>query len=107
MLASDMKNALISMAFGLAMAGSCLALAFVVFPGSVLTKAFLVPGILIAPLIERLIRSRLVYAIVPEGGPAAAVFLFVGSAFSCWFVLGSAFSSLALRRAKRRSASVA
>ena len=79
------------LAAGLLGMGGFAALAFVVFPRSVVTTAFLMPGVPFVPLVGAVIPDSLVYRLAPEGGPLMALLISLPSAAIVW-TLVSAFA---------------
>jgi len=59
-------------------------LAFVIFPGSWVTTAFLWPGILLLPVAGWLLPDSWAYRLSPEGGPSAAILVVMPIASVFW-----------------------
>ena len=55
-------------------------------------KVFMLPGEIVAPMVGLFIPSKIIYALVPAGGPEATVALFILSSFPCWWVAFTAAS---------------
>jgi hypothetical protein len=80
------KRFLLSLAVGFALAVVFVTVATSLMPG-VGANVFLFPGELLVPVVGPLVPSSVVYAVVPEGGPVAAVALFVFGSFLFWWLL--------------------
>jgi hypothetical protein len=65
-------------------------MAFVIFPGSWLTTAFLWPGILLLPVAGWLLPDGWAYRLSPDGGPSAAILVVVTIASVFWGVFSIA-----------------
>jgi uncharacterized membrane protein YraQ (UPF0718 family) len=55
-----------------------------------LVTAYLLPGVFVGGLLSRMIPSKFVYWIEPEGGPAAFLLLALLGSFAIWSTLFSA-----------------
>ena len=73
-------------------------LVFILAPKTALVNAYLVPGVVIGGSLTRVIPTRLVYWIAPDGGPEA----FLAVALTCAVIFWSLVFGVSYRYARRR-----
>ncbi len=77
-------------------------LAFLIFPRSAVTAFALAPGLALAPVLGPIMPGGVIDRLVPEGGPGAAVLLFLVGACLAWGVIGGAIAELVAWRLRVR-----
>jgi hypothetical protein len=82
----ERRAATLLKAVGVAAGGATipLACAFFLFPRSVVTRVFIWPGTILLSIVGGAIPDSVLYAVVPEGGPLAAVLVITVGAISFW-----------------------
>ena len=98
-----MKAVVRGLVVGCACAVSLGVLAFVVFPGSVLTGLFMAPAIPLVPILGPLVPGRLMDHLIPGGGAPAGVMLIVTSALLGWAAAATCMFLVGRRVKLRRS----
>jgi predicted cobalt transporter CbtA len=83
-----MRTALLGLFGGATVAGLLFVLGVLLFPASLPTKIFFAPAGLFLPMVGRLVPSRVIYALVPDGGAPAGALLVVASSLVFWLLLG-------------------
>lgn len=83
-------GALKLLAAGLLGMGSFAVLAFLVFPRSLVTTIFIIPGVPFVPLVGAVMPDSIAYYLAPEGGPMLTLLVSLPSAALVW-TLVSAF----------------